>query len=63
MTYRFTAVDGEVHLILTGMKRDEGNAEFVIGGAIAGKLFAAECIRASREAAEQLAPRLVGRER
>ena len=61
--YEFRAVNGKVVLILTGTGRDEGNAKFVIGDAIDGKLFAGECIRASREAAEQRAPRLVGGER
>ena len=63
MRYQFVARNGKVVLLLTGTDRGEGEAEFVIGDAIAGKLFAAECIRASREAAEQRAPRLVGGER
>lgn len=63
MRYQFVARNGKVVLLLTGTERGEGEAEFIIGDAIAGKMFMAQGMLACREAAEQRAPRLVGGER
>ncbi len=64
MRYQFVARNGKVVLLLTGTERDEGEAEFIIGGPDAGRLFGAESIRASHEAERQVpARRLVGGER